>query len=215
MYKSSLGNNLPPALEGFEHVNRYWDSRMQLPAAKILPGECYVSNKGEMISTVLGSCISACIRDARIGIGGMNHFMLPIQEANGTSDTSVSNQAALSYGNWAMEYLINEILKQGGNKSNFEVKVFGGGMVLSSMSTINIGEKNVSFVFDFLEREGLSITSHDVGNTYPRKILYFPDTGAVKMKKLRQCDNDTVQVREKTYRESIAKNPSSNDVELF
>ena len=208
-------NRLPRPLRGFEHVNRYWDGRMELPAAKILPGECYVSDKGEMISTVLGSCVSACIRDKRIGVGGMNHFMLPIQNTHSSIERPSLTNSDLCYGNWAMEFLINEIMKRGGKKENLEVKVFGGGAVLSTMDKINVGERNVAFIFEFLQREGLLVQSHDVGSDYPRKVLYFPDTGSVKMKKLRTRVNDTLEQRERKYLDSMVEKPSTGDVELF
>lgn len=203
---------LPKPLRGFETINRYWDKRMNVPAAKILPGEFYVSDKGEMIATVLGSCISACIRDKRIGIGGMNHFMLPVSGEHSSWENSEAS-ASLRYGNWAMEYLINAILKLGGNKTDLEVKIFGGGQVLSNMT--DIGQNNIRFVLDYLRHERLTIDAQDVGGIYPRKLLYFPDTGAVKMRKLKQIQNDTVERRERDYIRSIEKPPSTGEVELF
>lgn len=202
-----------PTLPGFEHINRYWDPRMKMPTAKIKPGECYVSKTGEIIVTVLGSCISACIRDKRIGVGGMNHFMLPIQDGQAAS---AAISAELAYGNWAMEYLVNEILKQGGNKSNFEIKIFGGGKVMANFSSIDVGARNIDFVTNFLHQEGLSIDAQDVGSTCPRKVMYFPDTGSVKLKRLQTQNNDTIQRREREYYDSMNKKPdTSGDVELF
>ncbi len=205
---------IPRSLPGFEHINRYWDKRMNLAAAKIMPGEFYVSLHGEMIVTVLGSCVSACIRDKVHGIGGMNHFMLPIQGVHsspkwGSSDIS----SASRYGNWAMEFLINEILKAGGERRNLEVKIFGGGNVLSNMT--NIGQRNIDFVKKYLWSEALDIVAEDIGDMFPRKVLYFPDTGAVKVRKMRQMRNDTVIQREKAYIEDINKKPKSGEVELF
>jgi len=204
---------LPKAESGFEHINRYWDRRLNMPAAKILPGELYVSRHGELISTVLGSCISACIRDRQLGVGGMNHFMLP-EEGLHSSD-SWGGEAALAsrYGNWAMEYLINEVLKMGGSRRNLEVKIFGGGNVLANMT--EIGSRNVQFVKAYLQNEGLEISAMDVGGPYPRKVLYFPDTGAVKMKRLVTVANDTVIQRERDYRQVLTKPTDSGDVELF
>jgi len=206
-------DRLPKPLPGFEGVNRYWDRRMNLPAAKILPGEFYVSAQGELISTVLGSCVSACIRDKVIGVGGMNHFMLPAKHLTADRWDTGSVSASLRYGNWAMEYLINEIVKQGGNKKNFEVKLFGGGQVLNNMT--NIGERNIDFVRAYLFREGLSVVAEDLGDVFPRKVLYFPDTGSVKMKKLRKVHNDTVEKRERAYIKTIDDQPVNGDVELF
>jgi len=205
----------PKAIKGFEHINRYWDRRLNLPAAKILPGECYVSNSGEMISTVLGSCVAACIRDKLIGIGGMNHFMLPVQSSDRLMKRPNAVNAELCYGNWAMEFLINAILKQGGKRERLEVKVFGGGKVLGNMSNIDIGKRNIDFVIGYLEKDGLAVCAQDLGSVYPRKVLYFPDTGAVKMKKLRTRANSTIEKREKAYLDSMTKKPTAGDVELF
>ena len=102
-----MSEMLPRATKGFEHINRYWDRRMNIAAAKILPGECYVSEQGEMIVTVLGSCIASCIRDRRLGIGGMNHFMLPVQSGERGIERNSLVNSALCYGNWAMEFLIS------------------------------------------------------------------------------------------------------------
>ncbi len=201
-----------PAIKGFEHVNRYWDPRMRMPAAKILPGECYVSKTGEMIVTVLGSCIAACIRDKRIGVGGMNHFMLPIQHEDMTKSAIVSE---LAYGNWAMEFLVNEILKLGGKKANMEVKLFGGGNVMSNFSHIDVGGRNIDFVLKFIEQEGLSVVAKDLGSDCPRKVLYFPDTGAVKLRRLKTQANDTIGQREREYFQSVNKKPDTGDIELF
>ena len=205
---------LPSPIRGFEHINRYWDKNLKVPAAKILPGQFYVSKSGEVIATVLGSCISACIRDKIKGIGGMNHFMLPSTSAGSSDSWQNSNVSLpLRYGEWAMEFLINEILKNGGKKQNFEVKIFGGGKILQNMT--DIGERNIRFVLEFLEREGLSIESRDIGDFCPRKVLYFSDTGKVKLKRLRSIHNDTIEKREKAYIQEISQEPAAGDVELF
>lgn len=207
--------SLPKPLPGFGHVNRYWDKSMQTAAAKILPGECYVSTAGEMIVTVLGSCIAACVRDKNLGIGGMNHFMLPVQLGEEGIQRLNSTNPALCYGNWAMEFLINAILKQGGRKEHLEVKIFGGGQVLAAMTSLNVGHRNIEFVNEYLRLEGFRIAAQDVGGDYPRKVLYFADTGAVKMRRIRTTANDTIQKREKAYLQSIAKPAESGSVELF
>lgn len=210
----------PKPLPGFSHINRYWDKRQGVYAAKILPGQFYVSTTGEMVVTVLGSCISACIRDPINRVGGMNHFMLPIQRSNMTSAAlgnlkpgSLSDAAR--YGNWAMEYLINEILKNGGNRRNLEVKIFGGGKVLSNMNQIDIGKQNIDFVKLYLQEEGLRIAAEDVAGPYPRKVLYFTDTGSVKVRKLRTVSNETVYEREVSYSRNITKEPQAGSIELF
>ena len=204
---------LPKPISGFENINRYWDRHMKVAAAKILPGEFYVSSQGEMIVTVLGSCIAACIRDKVIGIGGMNHFMLPSQGpgADGWGESQVS--MSLRYGNWAMEYLINSILKEGGRRQNLEVKLFGGGKVLANAT--GVGQRNIDFARHYLQQEKLQIVAQDLGDVYPRKVLYFSDTGAVKMKKLHNVHNNTVEKREQEYIKTITTEPEQSEVELF
>jgi len=204
---------LPSVIQGFEHINRYWDKRHNVFAAKILPGEFYVTENDEVVVTVLGSCVSACIRERKTGVGGMNHFMLPIQtnHSDNWGNSGVSNSTR--YGNWAMEHLINEILKRGGKKQHLEVKVIGGGKVLDTMT--NIGQKNLDFVLDFLANESLTIASQCIGDIYPRKVMYFPFNGKVLVKKLKNRHNDTLEKREKEYSRQINEQPSSGGVELF
>ncbi len=201
----------PKALRGFADIDRYWDRRLSQHAAKIKPGEFYVTKCDEAIVTVLGSCVSACIRDPAVRIGGMNHFMLPFNKSEASS--SWNDGKATRYGTYAMEQLINEILKYGGEKKRLEVKVFGGGRVLATMT--DIGAQNISFVREFLREEQLAILSEDLGDDYPRKVYYFPHTGKVRMMKLRTVNNDTIERRERAYQSDLEKKPVSGDVELF
>ncbi len=202
---------------GFEHVKRFWDPKHSCFVAKILPGEFYISGKDEVISTVLGSCISACIRDPVLGLGGMNHFMLP--HHGGHSNVSWEGSTISSetrYGNWAMEYLINELLKLGAVRERLEVKVFGGGQVLANMT--DIGSRNIQFVKDYLYNEGMEIVSQDMGGQLPRKVVYHPDTGKVLVKKIRKTSNDTIVAREKDYMRRIDTDigdTSAGSIELF
>jgi chemotaxis protein CheD len=201
-------------LPGFSHINRYWDRTNKKVAAKILPGEYYVTQKDELIVTVLGSCISACIRDEKRGIGGMNHFMLP--EQNGGSPGSWDSSkfgAATRYGNYAMEHMINDILKYGGKREDLEVKICGGGMILKNMT--DIGKKNIQFVKEYLQMEGYRLASEDVGDKYPRKVQYTPALGRLRVKKLRSMHNDTILKREDKYRHEIVDKPVEGEIELF
>jgi len=208
-------HDLPQCLEGFEDINRYWDRNSGMATAKILPGEFYVTKTDEAITTVLGSCISACIRDVEFGIGGMNHFMLPLKSGQSAKEIYANPIAdATRYGNFAMEHLINEILKAGGYRRNLEVKIFGGGKVLKQMT--DIGQKNIDFVKDYIYQENLNLVAENVGGNFPRKILYFPSTGVARMKRLRSIHNDTLVRREVDYYENIShKKPDSGDVVLF
>lgn len=208
--------SMQPVLPDFEHIKRYHDVRRDIVVAKILPGEFYVTKQDEAISTVLGSCISVCIRDVKLGIGGMNHFMLPVKgDLVGHLGWQNNNSYTCRYGLWAMEYLINEILKYGGAKKDFEVKLFGGGRVLHSMAS-DVGAQNIQFAKDYISNEGLVTAGCDVGGPWPRKVLFFPATGKVLVKKLQTCHNDTIQRREIQYQQSLEKPIiDKNDVELF
>jgi len=200
----------PGVLNGYEHVHRYWDRHFQCHAAKILPGEYYVTAEGEMITTVLGSCVSACIRDSLVGVGGMNHFMLP-EGASGKGGGYAAMEAR--YGSYAMEALINEILKNGGSRAHLEVKLVGGGQVLANMT--DVGKKNIEFVREYVRSEGMTVVSEDLGDVYPRRVVFFPETGKVMVKRLLRVGNETINEREKQYREELSHQKVSSDVELF
>ena len=201
-------------LRGFDTIKRYWDKTNDIFAAKILPGEYYVTANNEAIVTVLGSCVSACIRDKIFGIGGMNHFMLPINKNTANEEISAMGNAA-RYGNFAMEQMINDILKNGGTRENLEVKIFGGGRVLQNMQSLDVGNGNINFVREYIATEQLKLIGEDVGDVFPRKVIYFPLTGKVKVKKLRQMHNRTIIEREDSYLSSFDEKPVTSDIELF
>lgn len=164
-----------------------------------------------LIVTVLGSCVSACIRDRVSGIGGMNHFMLPFAG----SDTDSPISASMRYGTYAMEILINELLKAGARRENLEAKVFGGGNVLRGFIAINVGERNAQFVRDYLCMENIRIVAEDLNDIHPRKVYYFPRTGKVLVKKLKQLNNNTLVNREHDYATRLQSVPVAGDVDLF
>ena len=204
-------HSLPPPLPGFENINRFWDKTHDCPAAKIRPGEYYVTaRKDELITTTLGSCVSACIRDRIFGIGGMNHFMLPLSEDgqwNGGGDL------ATRYGNYAMEHLINDILKHGGHRSHLEAKIFGGGRVLDGHT--DVGTTNIAFVREYLATEGIPLLAEDVGDIHPRKVVFFPADGRVRVKRIKHLHNDTIARRERSYRNQLEEKPIEGSIELF
>jgi chemotaxis protein CheD len=192
-------------------TNIYYDRTFDCDAAKILPGEYYVTGQNMLIVTVLGSCVSACIRDRVTGLGGMNHFMLP--DGGGDPDNPVS--ASMRYGMYAMEMLINELLKAGARRDNMEAKVFGGGAVLRGFTAMNVGERNAAFVLNYLREEKIRVVAEDLNDVYPRKVYFFPQTGRVLVKKLLSTHNDTLAKREQAYASSLQAAPVSGDVELF
>ena len=189
--------------------NTYYDRVHAAHAVKILPGEFYAAVEPLLLVTVLGSCVAACMRDPELGIGGMNHFMLP----EGDSAGPVGNAAR--YGTYAMEMLINHLIKLGAVRSRLEAKVFGGGSVIAGMTQANVGERNAKFCVDFLQTEGIRIVARDLNDIYPRKVYFFNDTGRVLVKKLRNMHNDTIAERENSYRSRIVQAPSGGEVELF
>lgn len=202
-----------------EKIHKYHDERLEKTVVKIMPGGFYVAEPGELIMTVLGSCVSACIRERDLGIGGMNHFMLPLKGNVYNENPNIIDDAS-RFGNWAMEFLINNILKMGGKRRNLEIKIFGGARVLQLTNEDRVGDKNISFVLQYIHDENLALAVKDVGGDFPRKILYDPTTGKVKRKALEKHSNiDIVTKREKKYYERLVGDNSvltkPDDIELF
>lgn len=197
----------PPPPSG---VQTYYEHNFKKQAVKILPGEFQVVRQDLMLVTVLGSCVAACIRDSRAGLGGMNHFMLP---ESGDRRNPLSESAR--YGAYAMEVLVNELLKQGASRDRLEAKVFGGGAIIAGMKQTNVGERNAAFVLDFLRQERIPIAAQDLLDTCARKVFYFPETGKAMVKRLRSLPNDTIMRREHDYRRQLSGGRLGGDVELF
>jgi chemotaxis protein CheD len=193
-----------------EHLasNRYFDRQFDVEAVKVLPGEYFVTTSEMMLVTVLGSCVSACIRDREKGLGGMNHFMLADGDA-------VDQLASARYGTYAMEILINHLMKLGARRTSLEAKVFGGGRVMATLSSSQVGDRNASFVLDYLKTEAIPVKAQDLLDVHPRKVYFFPSNGRVLVKKLVRMHNDTVARREKEYAERLNEGPVAGEIELF
>lgn len=189
----------------------YFDRQFNTDAVKILPGEYYVSARELLMVTVLGSCVAACLRDRSNGIGGINHFMLPDDRRD--EDNRLSR--SMRYGDYAMEILINQLLKIGARRSNLEAKVFGAGNVLPGFKNHVVGERNADFVLSYLATEGIPVIAKDLLGNYPRKVYFFPTTGRVLVKKLRSMHNDTIIERELSYSETLRQSKVEGDIELF
>ena len=184
----------------------YRDQYFQQDAVKVLPGEYYVTDADMMVMTVLGSCIAACIWDTKVRVGGMNHFMLP----EGAGDTSGR------YGSYAMELLINEMIKLGARRENMQAKVFGGGQVMHSFTTMNVGERNTAFVLDYLQTERIAVISKDVLDIHPRKVCYFPATGKAMVKRLAHSHPESLVTQErKASAVVVAKATAGGSIDLF
>lgn len=194
----------------FGHIRRMRDMRFPHEIAVILPGEYFVSKEPMVIYTVLGSCISVCIRDTVTKIGGMNHFMLAVPTTNIENDHWGDSAR---YGSYAMEVLVNELLSRGGHKSRFEVKVFGGGKIFKSLN--DVGAKNAAWALEYLEREGLQPIKADVGDVCPRKVYYFTESGRVLLKKLDHVQSQDIVKEEQRYQRELIQESKAGDVTLF
>jgi len=175
----------------------YRDRHFDIDAAKIGPGEYYITQRDMVIVTVLGSCVSACMRDPVAKVGGMNHFMLPDRDMEGPLSASAR------YGAYAMEVLINQLFALGARRERLEAKVFGAARVLPGMS--DIGERNAAFAIDYLKRESIRVVAEDLGNEEPCKIYFFPQTGRVMLKRLKSLRNNTIVQRERDYARRLEK----------
>lgn len=199
----------PDKIEGHISVgDAYVDSHFGTRAIKVPPGKYFVTDDKDMlIVTVLGSCVSVCLRDRVKGIGGMNHFMLP---ESLSPETGFS--ASARYGAFAMEVLINGLLKMGASRQHLEAKVFGAGKVLNGVG--DIGRRNAEFALHYLQRENIRIAAQDLGDIYPRKVYFFPATGRVLVKLLRSRFDEELIV-ERAYGRELAKHRVGGDVDLF
>jgi chemotaxis protein CheD len=166
----------------------FYEAHFKTDAVKVLPGEYFVHDEDVLIMTTLGSCIACCLWDRERRIGGMNHFMLP--DGGGDNDSG-------RYGSFAMELLINEMMKRGASRMTLEAKVFGGGAVISGMSSLNVGERNTNFVMDYLKTERIPVVSKDVMDVYPRKVCLFPASGKAMVKRLASSNTDALVAQDR------------------
>ena len=205
--------NVTPRLDKLKAMPRkpgqasffYWDAHFRNEAVKVLPGEYFVYDEDILITTTLGSCIAACLWDRERRIGGMNHFMLP----EGTGESG-------RYGSFAMELLINELMKRGASRMTLEAKVFGGGAVIGGMSSINVGERNTKFVIDYLQTERIPIVSRDVLEIYPRKVCFLPASGKAMVKRLAPTHADAFVSQDRAAAQrALPTATSGGSVDLF
>lgn len=191
----------------FHGTKRFHDAKEDIDVIKIFSGDWYVTRNDEMLATILGSCVAACVRDPVTRVGGMNHFLLPGDEnTNATSD-------AARYGVFAMESLINGVLKAGGRKERLEIKVFGGGNVINNSA--RIGSKNAAFIRQFLRKEGYKILIEDLEGDHPRRVHYYPATGKAMVRKLKRREDLVVVEEEARYTKEISSKPIEGNIELF
>ncbi|PCS21534.1 chemotaxis protein CheD [Candidatus Enterovibrio escicola] len=183
-------------------MRRFYYPNKQMMMVQVQLGDVYVTSQRELISTVLGSCISTCIWDPCVALGGMNHFMLPFGDENNIKewDPSQWRSHAARYGNYAMELLVNTMIQQGAVKDRLRIKLFGGGFVIENK--VRIGNENIIFILDYVASEELIVISRDLGNVYPRKVIFDPMTGQAWVKKLRGYYNN-MEIRENYYNDCL------------
>ena len=184
----------------------YLDHHFQHNAVKVLPGEYFVADESMVIMTVLGSCIAACLWDSRARVGGMNHFMLP--------DGDLAD-ASGRYGSYAMELLINEMLKMGARRETMQAKIFGDAQVMHNFTTMNVGERNTNFVLNYLHTERIPIVSEDVLDIYPRKVVFFPVTGKAMVKRLAHAHPEALAQEARGNVATVVKSTAGGSVDLF
>ena len=185
----------------------FFEAHFKADAVKVLPGEYFVHHEDILIMTTLGSCIAACLWDRERRIGGMNHFMLP--EGTGGADSG-------RYGSYAMELLINELMKKGASRLTLEAKVFGGGAVISGMNSINVGERNTEFVLDYLKTERIPVVSKDVMDVYPRKVCFFPASGKAMVKRLAPTNTDALVAQDRAAAQrAVPASTGGGSIDLF
>ena len=189
---------------------RYHDRQLGCAVVKVMPGEYEVGGPDTTLVTLLGSCVAACIRDPFAAVGGMNHFMLPHDRSGG----ALGGVASGRYGAYAMEVLINELLKRGALRSRLEAKVFGGANVIAGMTTTAVGESNAQFVLDYLAAEGIAVVGQDLGGRDARKVAYFVGSGRALVRHLPVAATLADIAAEQVYGAALDTTPSG-DVELF
>ena len=193
----------------------WYDTQFGCEAVKVLPGEYFVSDEDLLVMTTLGSCIAACLWDRKAQVGGLNHFMLP----DGGPDAGLSSAGLSSagrYGSFAMEVLINELLKRGATRVTLEAKVFGGGQVIAEMASLNVGERNTRFVLDYLRAERIAVVSKDVLGIHPRKVCFLPTSGKAMIKRLALAQTSTLLAEERAAAQRAAHAArSGGSIDLF
>lgn len=192
------------AAPGSVASHHYFDRDVGSMAVKLLPSEYYVTTTDTVLTTVLGSCVSACLIDIDNGIAGMNHFMLP-DEGDATARDPADS---MRYGAYAMDVLVRELIRAGARRERLQAKVFGGGAVLANMTTLNIGDRNADFVLRYLREERIAVAAQDLRGPYARRVCFIPASGKAVVRKLRgQADVQLIQREEGELLRKLGASP--------
>lgn len=197
-------------MAGSGHGLDYFDPQFHLQAVKLLPGDYVATKTPSLLVTVLGSCVSACLRDPVSGVCGMNHFMLPEGQA------AAHDGLMARFGVQAMELLILDMQKRGAQRRRLQAKIFGAGSVLDGMSVVNVGALNASFIQRYLELEHIPVLARDLLGPCARKVYFFTDSGKVMIRRLPSEHARKLAERERHYREIVDRRADdSGSVDLF
>jgi len=205
----------PLTMPRFQAVQRFWDSATRCWTARVRPGEHYVTRSDEVISTVIGSCICACVGDPILKLGGMTSFMLPLAALDSEADSEPdrTDGLATSYANQAMARLLGDLLKLGARRERLEIKLFGAARLLGSAT--DQGARNISLVQEYAHAERLCVVATDVGNIFPRRVIYNPASGKVRVRRLPVMDGPAIAEREQRYLNDIVREHRTGNVEAL
>lgn len=183
-------------------------------ARNVHPG-AWTIDATQPLATLLGSCVAVCLHDPLLRLGGINHFMLPdlARSRHGDVDSLLS-------GNFAMEALLNALLGKGAKKVRLQAKAFGGGTIIDTDGgSLSIGMRNANFAKEWLDREGIPLTSSDFLGPWSRKIIFLPATGDAFCKRMvtNMATAEVIAREERAYAQTLLQKPAATDkkIELF
>jgi chemotaxis protein CheD len=174
---------------------------------RIYTGDVATSTMPVVMETVLGSCVAVCLYDPEVQAGGMNHFLLP---------GSTQDPGSTRFGVNAMELLINELMKRGGERRRFVAKAFGGANVMHGVTLANIGGDNAEFVRSFLATEKIPLLRHRLGGTQPVRVVFRTDSGRATVHTVDGSQLHKVVHAEEAYRRvHVTDRNYSGEITLF
>ncbi|MGD0126281.1 MAG: chemoreceptor glutamine deamidase CheD [Terriglobia bacterium] len=188
------------------HVSGTADTRWK-QSARVYTGDVATSTRPVVLEAVLGSCVAVCLHDPFLSAGGMNHILLP---GRGRDERSTR------FGQYAMEVLINELMKHGADRRRLVAKAFGGANVLRGLTKTAIGSDNATFVREFLSAERIPLIAERLGGKHPIEVHFYTDTGKAKVRCVNcaQCSN-VVHAESSYWRAHLRDRNLSGEITLF
>lgn len=177
----------------------------ELRKVHVIQGQYHVSNDADLVlTTILGSCVAACVRDPVAGVGGMNHFLLPGENGG----------EGLRYGVQSMELLVNALLRRGARRDRLEIKLFGGARMIEGLT--DVGSQNAAFAERFVRDEGLTYVGGSLRGQRARRIQYWPVSGRARQVLLEASGSQVFATERPPAREAAPQVADhSGDMELF